>query len=134
MQNPFVAGHNLIQALYRLSQPVPGSEDGILFHQGDAPDGLFLLRSGEATLVMKSDSGRVVMSLKVDAGSVLGLTGVIADEPYTLTAHVSQGSEVRFVTRKDFEVLTQSEPSLYLEVLHMLAAQVRFARYTLTEM
>jgi CRP-like cAMP-binding protein len=46
---------------------------------------------------------------------------------------VRRGSEVRFVTREDFEQIVEEEPELYSSVLQVLAAEVRFARLALAE-
>jgi CRP-like cAMP-binding protein len=73
------------------------------------------------------------MCLHAGSGSLLGLPGVIGKEPYTLTAMVRQGSEVRFVTRENFEQIVEEEPELYSSVLQVLAAEVRFARLALAE-
>jgi CRP-like cAMP-binding protein len=130
----FVADRKLIQKLEKLSQPVNRRENAVLFLQGETPSGIFILRSGEATLDMKSESGAVVMCVRAAAGSVLGLPALIGNEPYTLTATVRKGSEVRFVSRSDFEDLIRAEPSLSLMVLQVLAAEVRAARNVLIEM
>lgn len=128
----FVADRKLIQALEKRSQAVSCGEDHVLFSQGEAPTGLYILRSGEAALIMRSEYGEVVMCLRVAAGSLLGLPGIIANEPYTLTAMARKGSEVKFVTRSDFEDLIRDEPSLSLKVLQVLAAEVRSARLALS--
>jgi CRP-like cAMP-binding protein len=73
------------------------------------------------------------MSLHASAGSLLGLPGVIGNKPYTLTAVASKQSNLRFVARKDFEELLSADPSLYPEVLRLLATEVRTARYALSE-
>jgi CRP-like cAMP-binding protein len=44
-----------------------------------------------------------------------------------------KGSEVRFVTRGDFEDLLQAEPSLNFKVLQVLAAEARSARQAVSE-
>ena len=127
----FVADRELIQALEKRSQPVSCGEDLVLFSQGEAPVGLYILRSGEATLVMRSEPGEEVMCLRVPAGSLIGLPAIIGNKPYTLTATARQGSEVKFVTRVDFEDLTRAEPSLCFKMLEVLAAEVRAARNVL---
>ncbi len=66
-------------------------------------------------------------------GSLLGLPGIVANEPYTVTAMPRKGSMIRFVTRNDFEDLLRTEPALQLPVLQLLAAEVRTARLTLSE-
>ncbi len=129
----FAADQELIQALTKHSRPVPCQESCILFDQGELPSGVYILRSGEVALLMKAQSGRVVMCMNVGAGALLGLPGVIANQPYTLTAMVKKGSEVAFVTRQDFEQVIQAEPSLYPKVLEVLAGEVRIARQALRE-
>jgi CRP-like cAMP-binding protein len=71
------------------------------------------------------------MCLRAGAGALLGLPGVVGSEPYTMTAVVHKGSDVRFVARQDFEELVQAEPALYLGLLKLLAAEVRAARMAL---
>jgi CRP-like cAMP-binding protein len=132
-QDSFAADHELIQALQACSQPIPCVESGTLFSQGDVPKWLYILRSGEAALVMRSASDRVVMCVNVGAGSLLGLPGIIGNQPYTMTAMVKKGSEVEIVTRSDFEQLIQAKPSLYPKVLKVLAAEIRNARQALSE-
>jgi CRP-like cAMP-binding protein len=133
-QGSFAADAMLIQALERYSQPVPCAESGTLFLQGEVPKGLYILRSGEAALVMRSAADRVVMCVNVGAGSLLGLPGIVGNQPYTMTAMVRKGSEVDFVARQDFEELIQAEPSLYPKILQVLATEVRFARQALCEL
>jgi CRP-like cAMP-binding protein len=133
-RDSFAADHELIEALRECSQPIPCDESGTLFSQGEVPRGLYILRSGEAALVMRSASNRVVMCVNVGAGSLLGLPGIIGDQPYTMTAMVKKGSEVEIVNRSDFEQLIQANPSLYPKVLRVLAAEVRIARQALCEL
>lgn len=134
MKHPSLsADSRLIQALEKRSLHVACSEGGFLFNQGDTPKGLFILERGKAALVMRSDAGQPVMCLEAGSGSLLGLPGIIANEPYTLTAIIRKGSVVSFISREDFERTIQEEPVLYPSVLQMLAAEVRFARQALSE-
>jgi CRP-like cAMP-binding protein len=129
----FAADHELMQALEERSQPILCSNGRILFCQEEAPRGLYILQGGEAALTMKSASGKLVMCLRAEAGSLLGLPAIIANEPYSMTAMARKGSEVRFVTRHDFEDLMRAQPSLSLKVLPVLAAEVRAARQAFSE-
>lgn len=132
MKNSFTADRKLIAALEKRSTRVVFSSGYTLFHQGESPKGLYILCGGEASLVMKSTAGTVLMTLQVPAGSVLGLPGIVANESYTFSASACPGSEVRFVSRQDFEDLIRDEPSLYPSVLEVLAAEVRSARLALS--
>ena len=127
----FTASRKLITALEKRSHPVSCEEGRTLFTQGEPASGLYILESGEAALMMESPSGRPVMCLRAGAGALLGLPGVVGSEPYTMTAVVHKGSDVRFVARQDFEELVQAKPALYLGLLKLLAAEVRAARMAL---
>jgi CRP-like cAMP-binding protein len=127
-QNPFLANRRLIEPLLERSRVVECGEGRILFSQGDAPVGLYLVERGEAALVMTSVLGQVERCFHAEAGSVLGLPAVVADEPYSLTAMADKGSGIRFVDRGDFEEVMRAEPTLYVYVLQVLSAEVRSAR------
>ena len=132
-QDSFVADRELIHALEKRSQPISCSAGCILFSQGGAPSGLYIIQSGEAALMMESASGKAVMCLHAAAGSLLGLPAIVGNQPYTMTAMAHKGSEVRFVTRNDFEDIMRGEPALYPKVLQILAAEVGRARQALSE-
>lgn len=132
MKNSFTANHKLIAALEKRSTRVVFSSGYTLFRQGESPNGLYILVRGEASLVMKSPSGTVLMTFQVPSGSLLGLPGIVANESYTFSASACPGSEVRFVSHQDFEDLIRAEPSLYPSVLEVLAAEVRSARLALS--
>ena len=124
----FVADSTLLDALERRSRPVCFEGERVLFRQGDAPAGVYVLRRGRATLTMQSAAGVEVMRIEATAGSLLGLPGLIGNEPYSLTAVAGAGSEVGFVGREDFSALMLAEPQLSFKVLQVLAAEVRTAR------
>jgi len=130
----FVADQELIEALKKRATPVDCAEDQLLFRQGDSPEGLYIFCGGEVTLTLTSASGDVVMSLSVDAGSLLGLPGVIGNVPYSLSARAKKGSVVTFVKREDFHQLMLTDPSVSVGILRVLAAEVRTARMALVEM
>jgi len=129
----FVAERELIEALKRHATRVDCEEDRLLFKQGDAPGGLYIFCGGEVSLTLTSLSGDVVMSLSVDAGSLLGLPGVIGNVPYSLSARAKKGSLVSFVKRDEFSRLMLTDPTISVGVLRVLAAEVRTARLALVE-
>jgi CRP-like cAMP-binding protein len=133
MQNSFIADCTLIQALETRSAAKSCSRGAVLFTQGEIPTGLYIIRSGKASLLMKAENGVEVAHFTVGAGSILGLPAVVAKEPYTLSAMANEGSDISFVEREAFERLIQEQPSLFPKVLEVLAAEVRSARIALTE-
>lgn len=124
----FVADPELLKGLEEQSIPISCDEDRVLFHQGDAPVGLFILKSGNVTLSMSTPGGKELISFAAKPGSLLGLPGLIGDEPYSLTAVAHPGVNLRYVTRDCFTSMMRMQPALALKVLQVLAAEVRAAR------
>ncbi len=108
--------------------PIPCDTDRILFRQGDAPVGLYILEKGEVTLAMSSPEGTPIMSFETTAGSLLGLPGIIGNQPYSLTGIAHAGARISYIPRDDFTALMQADPLLSLKILQVLAAEVRSAR------
>jgi CRP-like cAMP-binding protein len=128
----FVAAPELIQALEKHSTAISCNGEQILFRQGELPTGLYILNAGETTLTMTSPQGKPVVQAQATAGSLLGLPGLIGNQPYTLTAVACNGARLSFVSREEFTGLMQSDSLLALKILEVLAAEVRSARYALS--
>jgi CRP-like cAMP-binding protein len=127
----FLAAPELVRALENRSIPVCCDADRVLFHQGDAPAGFYILKEGEAAVSMDCGREKPILSIRVAGGSLLGLPGAIGNKPCSLTAIARQGAQVRFVSRDDFAAFMQAEPLLSLGILEVLAAEVRSARRAL---
>jgi CRP-like cAMP-binding protein len=129
----FVADSELLQALGRESTPCACSQERVLFRQGDAPAGLYIVKSGSATLSMTTSASTEILALEAGAGSLLGLPGLIGNGPYTLTAIAHAGSEIGYLARENFTAVMRSDPLLALKILQVLAAEVRSARSAILE-
>jgi len=124
----FVADPELVALLEKKATLLDCASDRVLFLQGDPPVGLYLLRSGTARLKMESTDGTPIVSITVSAGSLLGLPGLLANQPFTLAAIAEKGAVVGFIPRDEFTTLMQNEPMMALKMLAVLAAEVRSAR------
>jgi CRP-like cAMP-binding protein len=124
----FLGDPELIQALEKQSTPITCDQERVLFRQGDASTGLYILHKGNATLTMRTWAGESVVSLQTTAGSILGLPALIANEPYSLTAVAHGGAQISFISRENYAALMQSNPMLPLKILRVLAAEVHSAR------
>ena len=129
----FVADPQLVRALEDRSTPISCLGEQVLFRQGEPPLGLYIVHQGEVTLSMDSRQGNSLMTFQATSGSLLGLPGLIGNEPYTLTATALSGAQLKFVDRDSFLSLMQSDPLLSLKVLQVLAAEVRSARNAILE-
>jgi|HubBroStandDraft_5_1064220.scaffolds.fasta_scaffold160059_2 CRP-like cAMP-binding protein len=129
----FIADQTLIQGLEEQSTPIVCNEERVLFRQGDEPAGLYVLKSGGVTLSMSSNAGEELVAIEAAPGSLLGLPGLVGNQPYSLTAKAGAGTELAFVAREAFSELMRAKPSLAFKVLQILAAEVRSARGALRE-
>jgi CRP-like cAMP-binding protein len=106
-------------------------KDRILFHQGDPPLGLFIVRSGAAVAMVLSERGKAVARFTAESGTVLGLPAIVCDQPYSLSLVARQGSDIGFITKRQFDKLLRDQPKIYLSVLKILAEEVHAARAAL---
>lgn len=127
----FVADSELLEALKERSRPFPCGKDHVLFRQGDPPTGLYILQDGVATMSMDGDAGDAVLSVEIGSGALLGLPGLLGNQPYSMTAKAHDGAEVRYISRAEFTDFMHSAPQLALKILQVLAAEVRTARRAL---
>jgi CRP-like cAMP-binding protein len=84
--------------------------------------------------MMESRPGKVVLCLHAASGSILGVPAICANAPYSSTATAREGSDVRFVTRDEFEDALQAEPQLAIKVFQLVASEVIAARRAISEM
>lgn len=129
----FLADSDLLQALEKRATPLDCAEDRVLFKQGDPPDRVYLLLEGEATVTMDSGDGQSIFSCQATSGSVLGLPALVGKQPYSLSAVAKAGSRAKYIVQAEFDALTQSELSLMVKVLQVLAAEVRSARLAIRQ-
>ena len=127
----FVADPDLIHVLDAQATIVPCETDRVLFRQDEPAVGVYILHQGEVTLTMAAHDGRTIFSVQAMPGSLLGLPGVVSEQPYSLTATVRAGAQVSFVSCDAFTTLMKSEPLWSLKILQVLAAEVRTARKAL---
>lgn len=124
----FVANRELIAELEKIATSVQCGEDRILFEQDESPIGIYIVLSGNVTLSMKSALGGDVFRFAAHPSSILGLPAVVGNTPYSLAATAHKGAQVSFVPAATFSQMMLSQPSMAVQVLQVLAAEVRSAR------
>ena len=131
ISNAFVADSELLVELEKRARPIDLGSDRVIFRQGDAPTGVFIVRKGVAKLTNRLD-GEEVLTVEAGAGSLLGVPAVIGSKPYSLTAEAMEGAELSLLTGEYFVHLMHTEPALSFLLLQVLAEEVRFARGVLS--
>ena len=112
------------------SKPHALDPDGVLFREGDAPTRLYFLRAGEATIAV---ANQAISCLQVGAGSLIGLSSVLANQRHETTAIVSQDAQVDALEPSEFLALIDRHPALHLRVLQILASETEAVFDRLTQ-
>lgn len=127
----FVADPKLIHALDAQATPVPCKSERVLFRQDEPTVGIFIVHKGAVTLSMMSQDGHSLLAAQARPSSLLGLSGVISNQPYTMSANAGAGAKVSFLSQGDLTALMQTDPALSPKILDVLAAEVRCTRKAL---
>ena len=91
----------------------------VLFHQGEQPQGVFMVTHGSVKLSMTSSKGRAVILRVAGAGEILGLSSVLSGEPCIATAEAVEETEIAYVDGEQFlRVLLHSPEAALSVALH----------------
>ena len=95
----------------------------LLYAEGEAPRGLFVLCSGSARLTVSSGSGKTLITRIVQAGEALGLTSVLSGNPYKTSAETVAPSQLKFVKRDDFIRFSAEHRAVAINVARQLVEE-----------
>ena len=104
---------------------LPG--DAVLYLEGQAPRGIFVLCTGRVKLSTTSREGRVLILKIAEAGEVLGLSAVISGSPHEVTAETTGPCQVNFVEREHLVKLVQRNGDLGLRSAQALSQEYQAA-------
>jgi CRP-like cAMP-binding protein len=96
----------------------PGS---VLFSEGEVPEGVHILDSGQAKLFGSTSRGKTVITKIARAGELLGLNAVILGRPYLVSAEVTEPSRVSHVRGEDFMAFLRKSPEAANHVIKQLS-------------
>lgn len=83
-----------------VTRPSTYPDGALLFVEGQAPRGAFMLCSGRVKLSTTSRDGKVLILKVATPGEVLGLSAVISGTAYELTAETAGPCQVNYVERE----------------------------------
>jgi len=92
----------------------------VLFSEGQAPPGVFIVRSGAVKLSVNSTDGRTLIVRFAESGDVLGLPATLTGKPYSLTAEVIEPAQLQLIARKNFLDFLREHGDVALRVAQQL--------------
>lgn len=96
----------------------------VLFAEGEPARGLYLLRTGRATVSIASSEGRVVMLRLAQPGDVLGLNSVLQNRPYDTTVKTLEACRTDFISRAELLGLMQQNHAVLQAILDLLSREL----------
>src|ERR1700739_2853741 len=100
--------HSLNQVSHKSTLPA----GAILFVEGQAPRGMFIICSGKVNLSTTSREGKILILKTANAGEALGLSACISGVGYETTAETATPCHLAFVERKRFLELLDSHSEM----------------------
>jgi predicted acylesterase/phospholipase RssA/CRP-like cAMP-binding protein len=101
-------------------EPVHVAAGDVVFRQGDAGDGLFLVASGRLRVTVAAE-GTERMLHDLGRGSVVGEIALLTDRPRTATVHAVRDSDLLLLRAPVFRELAERTPALMSEMMRLLA-------------
>ena len=93
----------------------------ILFAEGQAARGVFVISKGRVKLSASSPDGKALITRMADLGEVVGLPGTISGKRYEVTAQAFEPVEVSFIRRKPFRDFVRAHGEVGLRVAEILS-------------
>lgn len=92
----------------------------IIFSQGDLPDGMYVINSGQVSIVRNN---KILVDLK--EGDVFGELALIDESPRSATAIVKKDGVAFFLEKEAFDRITADLPEVLANVVHLVMRYLR---------
>jgi CRP/FNR family transcriptional regulator, nitrogen oxide reductase regulator len=100
-------------------------KDDYIFLEGEAPEALYVVRSGKVKVLRHSTDGKDVVLRVAGPGHMLGTVAVFDGSGYPGTAQVIEECSILVIARNDCLTLVNRYPVFALAVIHDLGGRLR---------
>jgi len=99
-------------------RPVSSRKGEIIFREGEPGDGIYFILSGYVSVFTGNRDHRLATFAD---GVFFGEMSILEDKPRSATVRAETDTKLLFMSKKDFQQLTESEPSLAAHILRRLS-------------
>lgn len=96
----------------------------VIFREGEAPQGVYVLHSGVVDLLFHARNGTDRPLRLAEAGQILGLSYVVSDQPYDCSATTRTQCVTGFIDKDDFLQMLHENPAIWFSVLELLSSDI----------
>ncbi len=116
-----------LRQLQNTTYPAAYHRGAVLFVEGQLPRGVYLLCRGRVKLTINSSDGRTLILKIAESGEMLGLSSVLLNRPYQLTAEVLDPAQLNYIRRRDFLNLLRQSTAGCLSTARQLGEEHQLA-------
>ena len=103
------------------------SKGDIIYHQGDAPTGIYHVKSGHIGLITITPNGNESLLRVFGPNYFFGHRSLISNEDYHATTLSLVDCEMVFIPKDDFDEIVHENPNILMHVAQVLAKELRRA-------
>ena len=116
-----------LEAFDSVKHSVAIPKDTVLFREGQAAKGVFVVCEGRVRLSVCSDAGKRVLLRVAGPGEVLGLSAVLSGGEFEITAHAIDNCQIAMVRRKDLLDFLRKHREACLHIVNLLSEDLHVA-------
>ena len=116
-----------LQVFESLKYAAAYPKGAVLFVEGQAPRGIFVLCKGRVKLSICSSDGKTLILKIAEPGEVLGLSATVSGKAYELTAETIDPCQVNFVKREEFLHFVKEHSEACFKVAEQLSEKYNAA-------
>jgi CRP/FNR family transcriptional regulator, cyclic AMP receptor protein len=113
-----------LDGLKHVSFYPPGA---VIFMEGQAPRGVYVVCQGRAKLTSSNAAGKSLILRIAQPGTMVGMNACINGKPYDTTLETLQPSQLAFIRREDFLGFLNHQPEACLHAAQHLACDCQSA-------
>ena len=120
---PFNSPLRSIPGIDRVGRTRIYPKGAVVFREGNAALGIYVLSSGRAKISISSADGKKLILRIARGGDILGLYAGLTGRPFEATAEMVEGGRVDFITRQDLLNLIGRQNGSSLNLLEVFSRQ-----------
>lgn len=105
----------------------------VIFYEGNHPHGLYCIYKGKVKISKLGDEGKEQIVRISGNADTLGYRSLLCNEPYKATATALEDSYVCYLSKKKFFELLESNNTLCLNTIQLLARELRQSEQQLVD-
>jgi CRP/FNR family transcriptional regulator, cyclic AMP receptor protein len=119
-------GQEALERLASITQEKTYAKKGIIFHEGDRGDSLYILKTGRIKISKITEDGREKTLALMQPGEFFGEMAIFDEALRSATAEVIDDQAVVIsLSKRDFEQLILQNPAIALKIMRDMTRRIR---------